>query len=247
MIISLLRTTKIAIVRHAQTAFQNNTHKSMYLNKFKHIVSTQTHNAIDNIFFSPNKCDVCIWFIVLIHFGDAKSEGSPTFPSNALHNSMLNIVLFSTAQKFSKLLYLKYLSNHSCDYCQRKMLPNTFAIFAAENNKCARFCSCKQKFHRNANNSRSFHQFMPLCRVPSHFTRPNFSNRITTKIHNAKANAHCRIATEIVIVIMYLCRWEWEPRWKCIVEFKRPRRLLFVGSFMQLFMMAFSGPKLSIF
>lgn len=120
---------------------------------------------------------------------------------------MLNIVLFSTAQKFSKLLYLKYLSNHSCDYCQRKMLPNTVQFLQLQITNAPRFCSCKQKSHRNANNSKSFHQFMPLCRVPSHFTRLNFSNRITTKIHNAKANTHCRIATEIVIVIMYLCRW----------------------------------------
>lgn len=158
---------------------------------------------------------------------------------------MLNIVLFSTAQKFSKLLYLKYLSNHSCDYCQRKMLPNTVQFLQLQITNAPRFCSCKQKSHRNANNSKTFHQFMPFCRVPSHFTRLNFSNRITTKIHNAKANTHCRIATEIVIVIMYLYHWSGRGGW-ALWNF-RDREVCCSSKFYAMFMVAFSALKLSIF
>lgn len=87
---------------------------------------------------------------------------------------MLNIVLFSAAQKFSKLLYLKYLSNHSCDYLLKKNAEHfVFASVKSETNNCIAFVvesicwewsSKHTKCIESANNLKSFAiQFMPVC------------------------------------------------------------------------------------
>lgn len=101
MIISLLRTTKMAIVRHAQTVSQNNT-QSMYLEKFKHIVSRHRHTMQLITYFSrPTNAMFAFgsscWFIS----AKPKAKGRQLFHS--MHFTIRCSILFCFPQHKSFL------------------------------------------------------------------------------------------------------------------------------------------------
>lgn len=121
-----VKTTEIAIVKHSVRSMKD---KSMYAfcsgrGNF-HCISL----AIDkiyrkHIFASKTKCLLCC----STHFHVALNRLGRQLFDSMRFNSMLVFVSFfflsislGFQNKVSKLPYLKHLSNHSCDYCQRKI------------------------------------------------------------------------------------------------------------------------------